>query len=244
MKKINLISILAFSVILFIGCYDDSKNAKVRINLGNIPVAKQIEKKSLIDKVFSIFVKDAYAQTAPSNYNVYVLHLAVYSGDILVAKESIDATDIAVDGSYNSYVEVSAPSGNNMTILVVGEYNLESTYANYYGYNSADLVAGKSTDVTIQMINARWDGSVGVDGVTREIVSTPICGPAPFTISWTSAGIKARYIIIDYSGESPVIKYSGYETQYIDSSNSSIELYVEFEDFNLRTYGDSPSSGC
>jgi hypothetical protein len=240
--KIKLMAILTFATLLFTGCYDDSNKATVRINLGNVPIAKQVEKKSIIDKVLSIFVKDAYAQVPAG---VIKVHLAAYRGDSLIAKESINAGGIT-----SNVVEFIVPAGDNITILVVGESSYEGQdskpvyYAEYYGYNSADLKAGSTTEISITMTIARWNGTIDVNGVPRELFVNPVCGPPPFTISWTSAGIKVKYIVVDYSGSLPVIKYSGYDTGYSGESTETVELYVEFEDFNLRTLADAPQSGC
>jgi len=161
---------------------------------------------------------------------VDILHIGIYSGKNLVYKESINGNEITVDGS-NSYVEIEVPAGAGRTILVVGEYNSDGRYANYYGYNSVDLEAGENADVSIPMSYATWDGTVP----GREFISNPSCGSPPYVMTWTSAGVKVRYLIIDNSGASPIIIYSGYETEYIDNVSNSYEFYVEFEDFDLRT---------
>ncbi len=61
MKKI-IISLSAITALLFTGCFVDSDTATVRINLGNLPVAK-VEKKSLIDRFLMIFSREAVAQS-------------------------------------------------------------------------------------------------------------------------------------------------------------------------------------
>lgn len=229
MKKI-IISLAAIFLLLFISCYNENRNATLRINLGNIPVANNIEKKSVLDWVFSFFMNDVYAQTITDNYSVDILHIGIYSGKNLVYKKSINGNEVEVSGN-NSYVELEVPEGTGFTVLALGEYNSVGRYANYYGYNSVSLPAGADVDVTINMTYATWDGTVP----GRMFISNPSCGPAPYTMTWTPAGVPVRYLIIDNSGASPVIKFSGNGTEYIDNTSNSYEFYVEFEDFDLRT---------
>jgi len=149
MMRIKLITILTFVVLLFPSCYNDSKNATVRINLGNMPIAKQVEKKSLIDKVFFFFLKDAFAQVP---FGVIRVHLAAYKGDSLIAKESIDAGEIT-----SNVVEFSVPIGENITIVVLGErYEGSEPVFNdimYYGktINPINLNSGDLNNVSISM---------------------------------------------------------------------------------------------
>ncbi len=145
--KLTLPAILTFSIILFIGCYDEDKNATVRIKLGNIPIAQQVEKKSLFDKVFSMFVKDACAQQRLSEvYGVYNLHFAAFSGNTLLTNKSINVSNVYLDGK-NSYAELSVPAGDNLTILVLGENG--SNLITYYGSINVNLQSGENAEVSI-----------------------------------------------------------------------------------------------
>ncbi len=216
MRNLKVIAILFFSSALITGCYDDSKNATVRINLGNIPIAKNIEKKSFIDKVFSVFVKDAYAQTvSDSPYSVETLHLAVYSEGKLFTTESFNGSEIAVDGSYNSYVKFDAPAGVNRTILVVGEFNDDGTMkANYFGSNTVDLAVGTTNDVRIIMnteIGFKYDHIKKV-------------------LSWDYQGGKVKYIVKESNEQ---IIYSGYNNSIPAQDCTYYNIYITFEDFGI-----------
>ena len=233
--KIKLVAILTFATLLFTGCYDDSNKATVRINLGNMPIAKQVEKKSIIDKVFSIFVKDAYAQIPAG---VIKVHLAAYRGDSLIAKESINAGGIT-----SNVVEFIVPSGDNITILVVGESSYEGQdskpvyYAEYYGYNSADLKAGSTSIISVQMYQASWTFSGNYNNMELRLD----CGNI---ITWSPAGVKVKYYIRDL--DLGTLIYEGYEVKPIQGYGQSVlfNFTVEFEDFNLQTIPDPVDNGC
>lgn len=170
MKKLNVLLILLFSAVLITGCYDDNKNATVRINLGNMPVAKNIQKRSFIDRVFSVFVKDAYAQTSP--LDLIKLHVAaVKDGKVL---SSIDFTKDEID-SEGSIVELPVPEGVNIAIIAVGE--ISGGYDVYYDGLYTNLVAGEEKTISLTMgylesrlafiraaddTNASWTGIPGV----------------------------------------------------------------------------------
>ena len=219
MKKI-FVSIYTVSFLIFTGCYYDSEKATVRINLGNIPIASHVEK-SLLDRVFSAFVKDAYAQTSPQQLGVIRIHLAAYIGDSLIAKESIDTA-----GLTSSVVEFTVPSGDDITILVVGE-NL-SNEAAYYGYNHTpvNLKAGKTENISITVddVNSIW---IPYTTFSNDSSVTPNI------LFWNSSGVKTKYYIEDqFTSE---IIYSGYNLQAEYFSGYSFNLYVEFEAFGLKT---------
>jgi hypothetical protein len=232
MKKI-IISLTAILLLIISSCYDDNKNATVRINLGNLPVAKHIEKKSLLDTVFSVFIKNAYAQTLPQDIGVIKIHLAAYNGDLLIAKVGIDTS-----GMNTNVVEFSVPAGDNITILVVGEtkeLDINDNYVSvpgYYGFAVADLKSGETTNVTISNIKqAKWD-PYGTYGLTFDIN----CSDS--TLSWTDSGVKTKYILKDpYTNE---ILYEGYETGPV---NLNGDLIVDFEAFDLQTL-PVQTNGC
>ncbi len=221
--------IYTVSALIFTGCYEDSKNATLRINLGNLHASQRIEHRTLIDRFLNLFSTEAYAQTVPQD--LLRVHIGLYSGNTLILKKSIDVGDIPA----SQIIEFEVPAGDNRTVLIVGENN--ANQAGYYGYNNVNLQTGETADVTIAMTAARWDGTLGANSVPRVVTSNPNCSPAPFTMTWTSAGVKVRYLIID-NISAPIVKYSGYGNEYIDNSSNNYQFYVEFEDFNLRTYGD------
>jgi hypothetical protein len=217
MKIKNIITILTFSAVVFTGCYDDSKNATVRINLGNIPIAKQVDKKSLIDKIFSVFVKDAYAQTVYDSLFIQVVHIGVYSDGELITTESINGNDVAIDGSNNSYVELNVPAGNNRTILVVGAFDSDGTlFARYFGSNTLDLTAGTTTDVSINM-----DTTIGVNYDSKS-----------GNLIWDYHGGKVKYLV-RFNNEEEI--YNGYRNWVsIDYQQcNSYSINIAFEDFGL-----------
>ncbi len=224
MKKI-LISTASILLLVFSSCYDDSKNATVRINLGNIPVAKSIENKSLFDKVFSIFYKDAYAQTTIASYNIDILHVAVYSADKVVEKVSINASDVIVDGNYNSYVELTVPSGSDMAVLVVGEYNSDGVYANYIGFKRTALSAGENY-VNVEMKSSSvWASELNLASVSDS-----------GTITWNSIGFPADYRIKDQSGN-VVYEGSGDHADFISGGCNGLpfEFYLDFKIFGISS---------
>jgi len=154
MKKIILLLILIISLIVITGCYDNNDTATVRINLGNLPLAKQVEQKSLIDKILCFFSKEAYAY--PSGNNLSKLHLVALKGDFRIALKSLDISTFT-EGEYTDIVELDVPAGDNITIAVLGEIDL-MPIANiqnikYYGKTEKPVIlaAGDVTTVSIQM---------------------------------------------------------------------------------------------
>lgn len=220
MKK-TIISLLAITSLLFTGCFIDSDTATVRINLGNLPIAK-VEKKSLIDKFLLIFAKEAVAQSTPPPVEITAVHLAAFdSNKQILAKKTITIGNYPAD----NIVEFDVPARNNITILVLGENG--SQRAGYYGYDAADLNAGETVEMTIHIEAAVWGY------FPNKLISTP-SNFSPHIISWESAGIPVRYVLIDdYSDE---VLYRGYGTEAnVDDSSGSYIFYVEFEMFNLKT---------
>ncbi len=224
MKKLIVLVYMAVALIS-IGCYDNAEKATIRINLGNIPIAKQSEQKSLFDRIFSLFIKDAYAQTtADDPYYIDILHIAIYSGDTVIANESINGTDVAVDGNSNSYIELTVPEGD-VTVLVVGEYNSDGIFANYIGSEKVKLNPGNN-DVNVMMKNSSsWSSGLNISSVADT-----------GTISWNSLGIPLKYQIKDQSGN---IVYEGTGTQadsLVGGCNGYLfEMYLVFDLFGIST---------
>lgn len=240
MKKI-FITALAVSVLFLAGCYDAGKNAKVRINLGNVPVAKNAARRSFLDKIFSVFVKDAVASYAYDYMGVTVVHIAAYSGDKVVAAVSIDASEITSSAENTDYVELTVPEGQNITILVVGESNLDGNsniiapYARYYGYTITNLIAGEVNDVSISMHDNTYWSSVLT--LSYNDTSTPI-----ILISWIAPGFRVKYHLYFYDTLDTNTEYSIYEGFATEASYDfsafgfhNYNLYLEFEPFNLRS---------
>ena len=156
MKK-YLIIISALSILFLSGCYESEKNATVRINIGNLPIAKQVEKKSLslIDKILLVFTKNAYAQTVPGSVkNVY---LGVYEGEKFLTKLSLTVAEI---NAVNGIIDLTIPAGDNISIIVVTDYvygedqNSNPIYkTEYYGYITRDFKSGETSSVQINVTN-------------------------------------------------------------------------------------------
>jgi hypothetical protein len=226
MKKI-IISAASVLLLIFSSCYDDNKNATIRINLGNIPLVKNADNRSVIDRFFSFFIKDAYAQTDVGFYNIDVLHIAVYSGDTIVTNESFNSADIVVDGNYNSSVELTVPSGSDMTILVVGEYNSDGIYANYLGFNRTALSPGDN-DVSIAMKTmSAWASSLNAGSVANSGV-----------ITWSKLDIPVKYVIEDQINNNTIV-YEGDGSSAGSLSGGCFgfpfPIYLKFDQFGITS---------
>lgn len=241
MKKFVL-TIITLSIINLAGCYDPD-TATVRINLGNIPIAKH-EPKSLIDKILGLFEKEAWAQTVNDiGMGINKVHIAAYSGNTVLTTLSFDSTDIQVQNVgaaapvYQSYIELTVPAGNDIAIFVVGEHDtlgqnneITARSANYYGYGITNVNAGETADVTVTMESAIW--STGGAGTNKSIQTLSWM---PHTLNWEipGAGVKALYYLYD---NNRVLLYKGYEsTVTVNYSGNQFYFYVEFEPFNLKT---------
>lgn len=161
MKKI-IISIATISVFIFTSCFTDSDTATVKINLGNIPLAK-VEKKSIIDRFVALFLKEAVAQAHPSDLDVTIVHLGAFNANNqLLASQRISSDNYPE----NNTVEFDVPAGVRRKIVVLGEAtdpdgepgDEDENIVGYYGVSIAvDLVAGESETVTIEMENSLYD---------------------------------------------------------------------------------------
>lgn len=166
--KRTMISIIIASIVFMPGCYDPGKNATVRINLGNIPLAKHVEKKSFIDKIFSLFEKEAYASYANVEYGLTYIHIAAISGDSVLASASIDATspDIVTNGG-TDIIELEVPAGSDRNIVVLGES--AAGVITWYGKTARtyEFAAGDEVDVPVIMgeifyyfFNSSWNSAL------------------------------------------------------------------------------------
>lgn len=238
MKKL-LLTIITFSIINLTGCYDPD-TATVRINLGNMPIAKH-EPVSFIDRVLGLFEKEAYASFAEEY--VDIVHIAAYSGDSLLTTLTIKATDITM-GASSDYVELDVPSGKNITFLVIGskgiDNNQDGVYeyytASFYGYTTQSVKAGETTTVDVTVYNnttthgndPSWNTLLGF---TYHSLSS--------TLTWNNIGFKVKYHV--YGNTSPaaenyILLYSGYDTSISNVGYYyGIRMYLEFEPFSLKT---------
>lgn len=203
MKKI-IILLAPILILILSSCYDGNKNATVRINLANIPLTKQIEKKSLLDKVFSIFVQNAYAQASPADL-VKLYIAAVKDGEVLTSedftREEIDAV--------NSVVEFPVPSGVNVAIIAVGEMSGGSDF--YYDGTYVDLTAGEEVTVNLTMgyLQSRLNFTRAADDTNA---------------SWASIPGVVEYALYRNGNE----VYRGKSTIWYGDPNTGFDLYVSF----------------
>ncbi|MFA5518766.1 MAG: hypothetical protein WDA74_05860, partial [Spirochaetota bacterium] len=160
MKKI-IISIATISVFLFTSCFTDTDTATVKINLGNLPVAKtaKVEKKSIIDRFVALFLKEAVAQPVVP-YNIYVttIHLGAFDANnqLLIDKKIEVAQEEEEGDIINTVVEFDVPAGVRRKIVVLGTYYIEGedNDLNYYGVSDEiTLIAGENREVPIEMMN-------------------------------------------------------------------------------------------
>lgn len=162
MKKI-IVSLTATIALVFTGCFIDSDTATVRINLGNMPVAK-VEKKSIFDRIVMLFVKEAVAMAGnpPWDLNVTKVHLGAFdSNNQLLAKKSILISSYPT----NHIIEFDVPARNGVTIVVLGEvyYGEGTPIIEYYGKADSDiqeqplnLTAGTSVNVRIYIYELNY----------------------------------------------------------------------------------------
>lgn len=242
MKKIIIAISMAVSL-LYTGCYDPD-TATVRINLGNMPIAKH-EPVSFIDRVLGLFAKDAYAQTVYDFNGVTKVHIGAYSGNSIVSSVSIDAADVDTylcgAESTCSSIEVNVPAGENITILVVGEYpdpDSGDIIAEHFGVSEpVTLKPGETTNVAINVYPRYiWSESYSISYETGTKVA-----------SWSrpETTIPAKLVLYYYnvnsSGDGPITatyECSGTSmnlSQPMISCEETISLRLAFEEFNITT---------
>lgn len=225
MKKF-VISALSFLILISSYCYDDTQNATVRINLGNIPVKVSAER-SLIDMVSGVLTKNAYA--ASQQPVLVKLHIAAYSGEGVAAAESISITG----GVPPSSVEISVPAGNGIKFLVVAENDLGA--AQYYGFASADLRPGSNNDITVSVYDNF--SSHGAGPSWTSLLNFTYSSNSSL-LKWNSIGIKVKFVVnrVPLTGGGETLYYQGYNTQLVNTpSGYSYYIYLEFEPFPVRS---------
>lgn len=232
MKRIGFIILAVF--IIFTGCYDGNDTAKVRINLGNIHVAQNVMKKSIIDRVLCFFSNEAYAQSKPSD--IYIVDVAAFNGKSVIATASFDATDTG----WSDTVELSVPAGNNIKIIVIGEYTLEGHYAQYYGFSTVDLQPGTTTDVAVNVYGNSDPQGAGSDPSWTDQLNLNFNSDTNI-LSWSDIGIPVKFQVYYYNSITYTnsLIYEGYDTQTevrnIANGCDSVSVYLNFEQFNVKT---------
>ena len=239
MKKLILILAMVFLSGVQ-SCYDASQNATVRINLGNLPLA-QTARRPLLDSIMRIFVRDALASNASEYVNA--VHVAAFSGVSVLATTSISADDVQ-DNQTGSYVVLSFPAGEEITILVLGEgegwtHNEELIpMATYYGTITQSFTAGETASVTVSM------NLLDYNFLSYTLDPNFNCGgPYIYKITWNAAGFHVNYVFEDDSGN---IIYSSYAIEPFapPAGASDCYMYLSFGPFDLRTIDYSFGIGC
>ncbi len=188
MKKI-IISLIASSVLLITGCFIDSDTATVRINLGNIPVAK-VEKKSIIDRFLMIFAREAVAQSVPEDLGISEINFKVFEGDSLLVEKNILISEYPAD----NIVELTVPAGTNRVIRISAKDKEGALPAKVvYGVMiTTDLVSGETKEIQAYM-----------QGVPYEILASD-GGEGSFNMLWRMEGPireDKNFYIIEWSVE-------------------------------------------
>ena len=183
MKKI-IILVFAASVLLFTGCFIDSDTATVRINLGNIPVAKVVNK-SLIDRFLMIFAKEAVAQVPG---NVEKVHIAALGDGSVYEKITLELEQL----TKNEIIEMEVPAGSNRTIIIAAEY---TGYVTYYGTQVLSLSPGEVRNVQVEMFDATWS----IEG-PRILNGVPISA-TDVRIEWDGPNVDGIEYVIEHGIE-------------------------------------------
>jgi hypothetical protein len=215
---------LIIVALLLYGCYEEKDRAIVHINLSGMPIAREMPKRSFIDKIFMLFTKEAYADH-PNE--VKKLHLVAWKNDSLIALRSLDISEVVVKDPEKPYIETTefeVPEGENIIILVLAEaiYQDPTGVSTetvdeilYYGKSEAiSLTADQEVNVTILMSD-----------MSGEIQITPTQQKDGFT--WTKLPGATGYIVYDGSDnvlqDSQSTSYIGSDLYYLKAKFSYID---------------------
>ncbi|HOV08533.1 MAG TPA: hypothetical protein PK482_05410 [Spirochaetota bacterium] len=223
MKSIKIMPLIIVALLLY-GCYEEKDRAIVHINLSGMPIAREMPKRSFIDKIFMLFTKEAYAYH-PNQ--VKKLHLVAWKNDSLIALRSLDISEVVVKDPEKPYIETTefeVPEGENIIILVLAEaiYQVQTgeTVDEILYYGKAEpltLVAGKEASVNIDAISMGSIVSTGIITVTET--------GSGFT--WTKLPGATGYIVYDESDnvlqDSQSTSYIGSDLYYLKAKFSYID---------------------
>lgn len=244
MKKI-IISIAAASVFLFTGCFADSDTATIRVNLGNLPVAKtaKIEKKSLIDRFLMIFAKEAVAQDSElENMGITKVHLGAFDkNNKLLKKQPFDVAQLEEisddeNESFTTTVEFDVPARSGVRIVVLGKNQTENI-AEFYGCSTPlNLTAGDIEEVEVHMEYLSYLLNLDND---QNIINLQIYGEPEddyVIIRWNRIYGVSNYIL-NFSDEDDDFEEIGrvpneelvYPGEYIDIDEGSYQIELEFK---------------
>lgn len=218
MKSIKIMPLIIVALLLY-GCYEEKDRAIVHINLSGMPIAREMPKRSFIDKIFMLFTKEAYAYHPDE---VKKLHLVAWKNDSLIALRSLDISEVVVKDPEKPYIETTefeVPEGENIIILVLAEaiYQVQTGETVdeilYYGKSGAiSLTASQETSVNISMSN-----------ITGAIEITSMQD----AYSWTKLPGATGYIVYNESDEvlqdSQSTSYIGSDFYYLKAKFSYID---------------------
>ena len=218
MKSIKIMPLIIVALLLY-GCYEEKDRAIVHINLSGMPIAREMPKRSFIDKIFMLFTKEAYAYHPDE---VKKLHLDAWKNDSLIALRSLDISEVVVKDPEKPYIETTefeVPEGENIIILVLAEaiYQVQTGETVdeilYYGKSGAiSLTASQETSVNISMSN-----------ITGAIEITSMQD----AYSWTKLPGATGYIVYNESDEvlqdSQSTSYIGSDFYYLKAKFSYID---------------------
>jgi len=210
---------LIIVALLLYGCYEEKDRAIVHINLSGMPIAREMPKRSFIDKIFMLFTKEAYADHPDQ---VKKLHLVAWKNDSLIALRSLDISEVVKDPEkpYIETTEFEVPEGENIIILVLAEaiYQVPTIGETvdeilYYGKSEAiSLTADQEVNVTILMSD-----------MSGEIQITP----TQDGFTWTKLPGATGYIVYDESDnvlqDSQSTSYIGSDLYYLKAKFSYID---------------------
>ena len=219
MKKL-LLAIITLTIITLNGCYDPD-TATVRINLGNMPIAKH-EPKSFIDRIMGLFVKEARAQTGPDILDT--IHIAAYRNETTILAQSYLKEDINVENN-TSFVEIDVPAGDDVTLLAVGSIN---GYGEYCGKVTADIKADITNNITIQC----YTEDIWLSGIEEEVNLK--YDTTKKMLRWNSIGIPGKYRLRQNNEQ---VVYEGgnryYSVEQGPCNDMQFNLYIYYEPFDI-----------
>lgn len=219
MKKI-IISLFAITALFFTGCFIDSDTATVRINLGNIPIAK-VEKKSFIDRFLLIFAKEAVAQGEPEILGIGEIKILVLNeSEQLYIEKIIPISEYPV----NNKVELTVPAGTNRTIRISAKDKVDPKVV-YGAMIQTNLSPGETREIQVHMLGVPY--SVNANTIPSLEISWHIDSAESltyeFTVEWSET-IDGEYM--ELVGEIPAIPVPGSYTWDITSGGPIESGYV------------------
>jgi YVTN family beta-propeller protein len=239
MKKI-LLPVFSVLLIIFISCSDESGKSTVRINLINTSSARLNENRSILEKIFSFIIYDAYAQVPPSVASIAV---RVAGPGMTPIKKTYS--------SYTSTIILEVPSGPNRIFIIEGRNS--SNEILYIGTSDpVDLSPGEDENLSITMssrygkiyvANSGSNNVSVIDGAENTVKTTITTGTSPYAVAVNQI-TKTIYIsnidsnnvtVINGNTDSPITSISidsplaNYDTGGIAINLLTNKIYVSKE---------------